>query len=123
MGINSTATAYNFGQLGSAYMAVGHGNDLTPPDGMVICAITMVGDDIKFDKLTADTSNSVVYGGTESNNAYFGITNANTNGNGEAVVSDGTPLFPAGLTIYGRWTVVSLQAADADGGIIAYFGF
>jgi outer membrane scaffolding protein for murein synthesis (MipA/OmpV family) len=104
-------------------MAVTATNDLTPPDGMVICAITMVGDDIKFDKLTADTSNSVVYGGSESNNAYFGIANANTNGNGEAVVSDGTPVFPAGLTIYGRWTAVSLHTADADGGIIAYFGF
>tara|TARA_R110001592_G_scaffold288907_1_gene558022 strand:+ start:128 stop:499 length:372 start_codon:yes stop_codon:yes gene_type:complete len=123
MGVNSTATAYNFGQLGSAYMAVSHGSDLTPPDGMVIVAITMVGDDIKFDKLTADTSNSVVYGGTESNNVYFGIANANTGGNGEAVVADGTPVFPAGLTIYGRWTVVSLQTADADGGIICYFGY
>ena len=123
MGINSTATSYNFGQLGSAYMAVDHGEDLTPPDGMVIVAITMVGDDIKFDKLTCDTSNSGVYSGTESNNAYFGITNGNTGGNSEAVVADGTPKFPAGLTIYGRWTVVSLQAADADGGIIAYFGY
>jgi hypothetical protein len=123
MGINSSATAYNFGQLGSAYMAVDNGEDLTPPDGMVICAITMVGDQIKFDKLTAATDNSVVYGGTESNNAYFGIANANTGGNGEAVASDGTPEFPAGLTIYGRWTAVSLHTADADGGIIAYFGF
>ena len=123
MGINSTATSYDFGQLGSAYMAVNLGNDLTPPDGMVIVAITMVGDQIKFDKLTCDTSNSLVYSGTETNNTYFGITNANTSGNGEAVVADGTPVFPAGLTIYGRWTVVSLQAADADGGIICYFGF
>jgi len=123
MGINSSATAYNFGQLGSAYMAVDNSEDLTPPDGMVICAITMVGDDIKFDKLTAATDNSVEYSGTETNNTYFGIANANTGGNGEAVVSDGTPKFPAGLTIYGRWTVVSLHTADADGGIIAYFGF
>ena len=82
----------------------------------------MVGD-IKLDVLTAATDNSVVYGGTESNNAYFGVANANTGGHGEAVVADGTPVFPAGLTIYGRWTAVSLQTADADGGIIAYFGF
>ena len=122
MGINSTATSYDFGQLGSAYMATAT-TDITPPDGMVIVAITMVGDNIKFDKLTCDTSNSVVYSGTETNNTYFGITNANTSGNSEAVVADGTPEFPAGLTIYGRWTVVSLQAADADGGIICYFGF
>jgi len=124
MGINSTGTAHDFGQLGSAYLAVSTSNDLTPPDGMVITAITMVGDDIKFDKLTVETTkNSLVYSGTETNNAYFGIANANTGGNGEAVVADGTPVFPAGLTIYGRWTVVSLQAADADGGIICYFGY
>tara|TARA_R100001510_G_C7522958_1_gene117691 strand:+ start:27 stop:398 length:372 start_codon:yes stop_codon:yes gene_type:complete len=123
MGINSTATSYDFGQLGSAYLAVSTSNDLTPPDGMVIVAITMIGDDIKFDKLTCDTSNSLVYSGTETNNTYFGMVNANTGGNGEAVVNDGTPVFPAGLTIYGRWTTVSLQTADADGGIICYFGF
>ena len=29
--------------------------------------------------------------------------------------------FPKGMTIYGRWTSVT-PAADADGGIICYFG-
>ena len=120
MGINSTATAYNFGQLGSAHMHNTAGNDLTPPDGMVIVAITMLGA-TTFDKLTCDTSNSVVYSGTESNNVYFGITNANTGGNSEVV--DTSIEFPAGMTIYGRWTLVSLAAQDTDGGIIAYFGF
>jgi hypothetical protein len=120
MGLNSTATAYNFGQLGSAHMHNDNSEDLTPPDGMVIVAITMIGV-TAFDKLTADTSNSVVYGGTESNNVYFGITNGNTGGNSEAV--DASISFPAGMTIYGRWSVVSLNAADTDGGIIAYFGY
>ena len=122
MGLNSTATAYNFGQLGSAFMAADAGETLTPPDGMVVTAITIVGATISFDTLTVDTSkNSLVYSGTETNNAYFGITNANTSGNGEAVVTG--VVFPEGLTIYGRWTAVSLNAADADGGIICYFGF
>lgn len=30
--------------------------------------------------------------------------------------------FPKGMTIYGRWDAVSLQANDTDGGIIVYFG-
>ena len=119
MGQNSTEVSYGFGQLGSVHMHNDHGEDLTPPDGMVIVAITML-DDTIFDKLTADTSGSVVYSGTESNNAYFGIVNANTGGNGEAV--DTGIKFPKGLTIYGRWTVVSLNAAQAAGGIICYFG-
>jgi hypothetical protein len=119
MGINSTEVAYGFGQLGSAHMHNDNDDTLTPPDGMVIVAITMI-DGTKFDLLTADTSNSVVYGGTESSNSYFGITNGNTGGNSEIV--DTSILFPAGLTIYGRWTHVSLNAAQTSGGIIAYFG-
>ena len=31
-------------------------------------------------------------------------------------------VFPKGLTIYGRWDSVSLNADDSDGGIICYFG-
>ena len=119
MGINSTEVSYGFGQLGSAHMHNDNSEDLTPPDDMVIVAITML-DDTVFDKLTADTANSVVYSSTESNNTYFGIANANTGGNGEAV--DTGVVFPKGLTIYGRWTVVSLNAAQTTGGIIAYFG-
>ena len=119
MGINSTEVAYSFGQLGSAHMHNDHASDLTPPAGMVIVAITML-DNTVFDKLTADTSNSVVYSATESNNVYFGITNANTGGNGEAL--DTSIILPKGITIYGRWTVVSLNAAQTTGGIICYFG-
>ena len=121
MGINSTGTAYNFGQLGSAHMHNDHGEDLTPPDGMVIVAITCL-DATIFDKLTADTSNSVVYSGTESNLAYFATAGtANTGGNGEVLQDDIS--FPAGITIYGRWTAVSLKAAQVTGGIIVYFGY
>jgi len=120
MGLNSTGTAYNFGQLGSAHMHNDNTEDLIPPNGMVIVAITCL-DDTKFDKLLADTSNKVVYGTTETNNTYFGITNGNTGGNGEVV--DSAIVFPAGMTIYGRWKIVSLLAAQATGGIIAYFGY
>ena len=31
-------------------------------------------------------------------------------------------IFPAGMTIYGRWDSVSMQSDDTDGGIIVYFG-
>ena len=31
-------------------------------------------------------------------------------------------VFPKGLTIYGRWDEVSINADDTDGGIICYFG-
>ena len=35
---------------------------------------------------------------------------------------DATQVFPKGLTIYGRWDEVSINATDTDGGIICYFG-
>jgi len=120
MGLNSTGAAYNFGQLGSAHMHNDNGETLTPPDGMVIVAITALSE-VEFDVLTADTSNSLVYGGTETNDCYFGITNANTNGNGEAL--DASITIADGTTLYGRWTAVSLNAAEGAGGIIAYFGY
>lgn len=42
---------------------------------------------------------------------------------GQAIGTGGSDqLFPKGMTIYGRWDAVSLQANDADGGIIVYFG-
>ena len=31
-------------------------------------------------------------------------------------------IFPAAMTIYGRWDSVSMQSDDTDGGIIVYFG-
>lgn len=43
-------------------------------------------------------------------------------GAGGTNITAGTVVFPKGLTIYGRWTNIQLGAADADGGIICYFG-
>ena len=120
MGYLDNSVEYGFGQLGSGHMHNDHGQDLTPPDDMVIIAITML-DDTKFDKLTCDTSGSVSYGGTESSDVYFGIgTTANEGGNSEQIQND--IIFRKGLTIYGRWTEVSLNAAQTTGGIIVYFG-
>ena len=119
--MNSQEVSYQFGQLGSAHIHHTQGNSLTPPDGMVIVAITML-DATIFDVLKPDTSAiSVVYSGTESNEAFFGIgTSANEGGNSEQV--DTGIIFPGGITIYGRWTEVSLNASQATGGIICYFG-
>jgi hypothetical protein len=119
--MNSQEVSYQFGQLGSAHMHNAAANSLTPPDGMVIIAITML-DATTFDVLTPDTSSiSVAYSGTESNEAFFGVgSSANTSGNSEAV--DNSIVFPGGVTIYGRWTAVSIVATQGAGGIICYFG-
>ena len=42
-------------------------------------------------------------------------------GSGFGGIAVSSAKFPGGMTIYGRWTSVT-PAADADGGIICYFG-
>jgi len=130
MGINSTEVSYGFGQMGSGHIKAA-ASDLIPPHGRVIVAITML-DAVKFDQLVADTSFAslqVDTAGVEGDGvAYFG-TAAQTRANGldqsdnsaESVAVSTAVEFPKGLTIYGRWTRVSLQA-DSTHGIICYYG-
>jgi hypothetical protein len=130
MGINSTEVSYGFGQMGSGHIKAA-ASDLIPPHGRVIVAITML-DAVKFDKLEADTSFAslkVDTAGVEGDGvAYFGTaTQTRANGldqsdNSVESVAVGTAVeFPKGLTIYGRWNRVSLQA-DSTHGIICYYG-
>ena len=132
MGINSTEVAYGFGQMGSGHIKAA-ASDLIPPHGRVIVAITML-DAVKFDQLVADDSfASSLVDQTDPDTrgdgvAFFG-TATQTRANGldqsdssvESVVVANDVEFPKGLTIYGRWTRVSLQA-DSTHGIICYYG-
>ena len=52
--MNSTAAAYNFGQLGSGHILATN-VELFAPTGKVIVAVTML-EDMKFTKLIADAS-------------------------------------------------------------------
>ena len=111
MGINSTEVSYSFGQLGSGYCK--DNVEFKPPAGKVIVGIQFLQDTL-LAALTADTA--------QGNDAAF-IGFATVAGNGtNADDLTNTALFPAGMTIYGRWTNVQLAAAQADGGIICYFG-
>ena len=135
MGINSTATAYNFGQLGSGHLK--SLSELFAPTGKVIVAITTL-EAVKFAKLIADASYIASGSATVDDGVSFIGTGTQFLANGEdnatpvaAVVSApiaATVEFPAGLTIYGRWTSVQLTDFDASGtdaygdGIIIYYG-
>ena len=130
MGVNSTGVAYGFGQMGSGHIKAS-ATDLMPPAGSVIVAITML-DDVSFEVLTADThlngSNVAAKQGGDGT-AYIG-TGTQILANGidaddtdtvESVAIASTVVFPKVLTIYGRWTSVSLNA-DSDHGVICYYG-
>jgi hypothetical protein len=130
MGQNSTEVAYSFGQMGSGHIKAA-ASDLIPPHGRVVVAITML-DAVKFDKLIADTSfassqvdtadilgDGVAYYGTAAQTRANGLDQADNTAESVAV---GTAVeFPKGLTIYGRWTRVSLHA-DSTHGILCYYG-
>jgi hypothetical protein len=119
MGMNSTEVAYGFGQLGSGFVnTIGA---FTPPTGKVIVAIQFLAD-TELSGLVADT-NQIDAIPVAGNTGFFSHTapNAEVHGDG-ADATDGVTIFPRGLTIYGRWTSVTLGTADADGGFICYFG-
>jgi hypothetical protein len=132
MGINSQETSYGFGQMGSGHVKAVATNFFAPK-GKVIIAITML-EDVLFDALVADTEfigagTSTVDDGT----AFFGSGSqvAANGGDGEAggynattsVAVANTVSFPKGLTIYGRWTKISLQGSNYTHGVIAYYGY
>ena len=102
-----------------------------PPAGSVIVAITMLAD-VSFAVLTADThlngANIAAKQGGDGT-AYFGTgtpilangIDADDTDTAESVAVATSVVFPKGLTIYGRWTSVSLNA-DSDHGVICYYG-
>ena len=130
MGVNSTEVSYGFGQMGSGHIKVAV-TDLMPPKGSVIVAITML-DDVAFAVLTADThlnganvanqqgGDGIAYFGTGTQILANGIDADNTDAIQSLAVATSV-VFPKGLTIYGRWTSVSLNA-DSDHGVICYYG-
>ena len=108
-------------------------SDLVPPHGKVIVAIQTL-EDVKFDQLVADTSGAsnvvdqttpdtrgdgIAYFGTEAQTRANGLDQSNSSVESEVVAN--TVGFPAGITVYGRWTRVSLES-DSTHGIIVYYG-
>lgn len=107
MGINSTEVAYGFGQMGSGF--VDDTGAFTPPTGKVIVAIQFI----------SDSTLTRLEAVNEGDEAYFGTQGqtANNGANSERVDSGNT--FPAGVTVFGRYSALTL----ATGSAIAYFGY
>ena len=99
------------GQLGAIYEAGTHAIDA--PSNVVFVAIQFVTDTV-FD--SSNTEGLVAEDNNKWPNSEKGANDwDNTGGNGDTTNSD---TFPAGMTIYGRWTAFKL----ASGSVIAYVG-
>lgn len=103
-----------FGQVGSAFLDNTSGN-LVPPLGQVFVAITVI-DDCKFTTLTSEDSTKYINTAAAAHGLAGGAATAVQGEDGEQVAS--ADEFPAGITLYGRWTDIRL----ADGIIVAYIG-
>jgi hypothetical protein len=93
------------GQLGSSF--VDTTGAVTPPPGKVFIALSFL----------ADTSLSALV----SESTIFASTSTGGSGSGTDAIAS-AQIFPKGFTLYGRYTSFTLNAADADGGVIAYIG-
>ncbi len=120
MGINSTEVSYGFGQLGSVFCDTTAA--VTPPTGKAFVAITML-TDCTFDSsggLVADNNATagLEYMGTETAAHNLSVGSETTSSGGGGAQIDVSNIFPAGMTIYGRWTEIEANS----GSFIAYIG-
>tara|TARA_B110000902_G_C13860861_1_gene418991 strand:- start:216 stop:581 length:366 start_codon:yes stop_codon:yes gene_type:complete len=121
MGINSTEVSYGFGQMGSIHIA---GTALVTSNLVTTAADkTRVGEEAVFCAITflEDTTFANTLAGLTpaSANLYVGGTGSTSSSISANGAITGTEVFPKGVTIYGRWTSITL----ATGRIIAYVGY
>lgn len=105
----------NFGQYGSVFTSAVDAA-ITPPTNKVFIAITILA------TTTFDTNGGLIaeYNGSERKypttlDATGAAVYAQAGGGDAIVITDD---FPAGVTIFGRWTSINL----ASGMVIAYIG-
>ena len=122
-GATSSATKVIFDQENAGTGSVDEikvGDELyTTSTGVIIGTVTALnpdGDNTK--EISISASSSISDGITIT---FLRPNAVNGQGVGGQTLASGQ-VFPAGLTIYGRWDSVSLNADDTDGGIICYFG-
>jgi len=116
------------GVMGSVFADTANGR-ITPPTNKVFIAITFLADTqletlgTNAGGLTGDTSDAdYEHIGTDvaAHNATAGSGETTITGGGGVIV-DGSNTFPAGVTIYGRWTSAEIKNGGS-GAMIAYIG-
>lgn len=97
------------GQAGSVFCVAGTGDTaITPPSGRVFVGITFLSN------TTFDSSGGML---AEDASQWAG-TAGNGSGSGGEQITQSNATFPAGVTIFGRWT----ELDPYSGTLIAYVG-
>ena len=106
------------GQAGSVFVDASTATAVKPPTGLVFVSITFL-DDTIFNATTglvAEDENQYVNTAAAAHNEADGAATT-TQGELGALI-DGSNTFPAGVTIFGRWTEINITS----GLLIAYIG-
>ena len=91
----------------------------TPPSGMVIIALQFLDTGVIHTLTAADTDSGERRFMNTANSAHAAATNLEgTNGKTIAAAN----VFPAGMTIYGRWSTFRRNAAGSTAGTVIYLG-
>tara|TARA_B110001452_G_C14841571_1_gene293945 strand:+ start:111 stop:485 length:375 start_codon:yes stop_codon:yes gene_type:complete len=113
------ASQMSFGQHGSAYCNTAAG-EIVPPTGKVIVAVQFLVN-TKLTDLIAEDPDQYINTASAAHSSSAESETAQEGSGGLAIPN--TAVFPAGLTIYGRW--IKIEQEDVDntaGGYIVYFG-
>ena len=115
--LSNTASANQaaFGQMGSSFTNAA--TELEPPAGHVIVAIQFLADTTVNSLSPENGADGICFGDATGETGKASAGGALINAGSDSNLT----VFPKGLTIYGRWTGISIDA-DADGGVICYFG-
>ena len=106
------------GQAGSVFVDASTATAVKPPTGLVFVSITFL-DDTIFNATTglvAEDENQYVNTAAAAHNEADGAATTTQGELGAQI--DGTHTFPAGVTIFGRWTEIDITS----GLLIAYIG-
>ena len=116
MAYQDNSTSYAFGQMGNVLMAGGNSditsNEVTGMEKAVFVAITFLEDSV----FESSNNNGIV---AEDNALWLNDTSASTGIDATGAIVTDSVTFPAGVTIYGRWTKLDLVSGKA----IAYIGY
>ena len=104
------------GALGSAHTDTTAA--IVPPTGMIIAAIQFISKNTPTDLVAEDEDRFISI--DHAANSLGAGSETTDEGSGGIAISGCE--FPAGMTIYGRWTSATF-AADSTGGVICYFGY